>query len=256
MAAVPIRAAAWRHARRGLVRGSRRLEPGDRGARAPGQHHYRRGPHGDGASRRRRAAAGRHHAQGHGRRDRGAVPRPEGAGRRERRRPGRARAARPRRVPAGAARAGGAQHQSADPGRRRHLRGQALPRQRGVAATSRNSSFESFVVCQDFHLPEGFVPDMERNLLDLRYSEEAEDEDAEDWYTSRVSAERGVCVDVVFMGAGDVFGYDADQSYPLDEGEAGNGEQGDAAKYVHQEPLQKPINPPYANALKKQQCKQ
>ncbi|KAG6611328.1 ribosomal RNA large subunit methyltransferase J [Phytophthora cinnamomi] len=122
--------------------------------------------------------------------------------------------------------------------------------------TSRNSSFESFVVCQDFHLPEGFVPDMERNLLDLRYSEEAEDEDAEDWYTSRVSAERGVCVDVVFMGAGDVFGYDADQSYPLDEGEAGNGEQGDAAKYVHQEPLQKPINPPYANALKKQQCKQ
>ncbi|KAG7391539.1 putative tRNA (cytidine(32)/guanosine(34)-2'-O)-methyltransferase [Phytophthora pseudosyringae] len=108
--------------------------------------------------------------------------------------------------------------------------------------TSRNSSFESFVVCQDFHLPKDFVPDMERNLLDLRYIEDAENDDVDDWYMSKVSAERGVCVDVVFMGAGDVFGYDADQSYPLDEDE-----------YVHREPLQKPINPPYANALKKQQ---
>ncbi|CEG48141.1 ribosomal rna large subunit methyltransferase j [Plasmopara halstedii] len=62
--------------------------------------------------------------------------------------------------------------------------------------TSRNSSFESFVVCQNFHLPENFVPDIERNLLDLRYAEDAEDVDE--------------C-------AGDVFGYDADQSYPLDE---------------------------------------
>jgi tRNA (cytidine32/guanosine34-2'-O)-methyltransferase len=122
--------------------------------------------------------------------------------------------------------------------------------------TSRNSSFESFVVCEDFLLPEGFVPDMERNLLDLRYLEDAE-EDTDDWYTSKVSAERGVCVDVVFIGAGDVFGYDADQSYPLDE-EAGDdaAQGGDAAKYVHREPLQKPINPPYANALKKQQRKQ
>ncbi|KAF4033610.1 FtsJ-like methyltransferase [Phytophthora infestans] len=121
--------------------------------------------------------------------------------------------------------------------------------------TSRNSSFEAFVVCQDFHLPKDFVPDMERNLLDLQYVEDAKYEDDEDWYTSDVSAERGVCADVVFMGAGDVFGYDADQSYPLDEDEGDTATQGDAAKYVHQEPLQKPINPPYANALKKQQHK-
>ncbi|KAF1774097.1 S-adenosyl-L-methionine-dependent methyltransferase [Phytophthora cactorum] len=107
--------------------------------------------------------------------------------------------------------------------------------------TSRNSSFEAFVVCQDFHLPKDFVPDMERNLLDLHYIEDAENED-DDWYTSEVSAERGVCVDVVFMGAGDVFGYDADQSYPLDEMRG-------APQH------RKPINPPYANALKKQQSK-
>lgn len=118
--------------------------------------------------------------------------------------------------------------------------------------TSRNSSFESFVVCQDFHLPNDFLPNMERNLLDLRYIEDAETEDGGDWYDSNISAERGVCVDVVFMSAGDVFGYDADQSYPLDEDEKGRTGVVDGAKYSHQEPLQKPINPPYANALRNQ----
>uniref|UniRef100_A0AAV1UE46 Putative tRNA (cytidine(32)/guanosine(34)-2'-O)-methyltransferase n=1 Tax=Peronospora matthiolae TaxID=2874970 RepID=A0AAV1UE46_9STRA len=123
--------------------------------------------------------------------------------------------------------------------------------------TSRNSSLEAFAVCQHFRLPNGFVPDMERNLLDLRYIEDIETGDEDDeWYNSGVSAERGVCVDVVFMGAGDVFGYDADQSYSLDEDTANDSTVGYAPKYVHQEPLQKPINPPYASALKKQQSKQ
>lgn len=103
---------------------------------------------------------------------------------------------------------------------------------------SRNSSFEAFVVCQGFQLPEGYVPSMERNLLDLQYVGEDEDEDTS--YCSNVDVQRGVCVDVVFLGSGDVFGYDADQSYPLDDSE-----------YVHQEPLQKPINPPYQSALQK-----
>ncbi|KAL7687385.1 putative ribosomal RNA large subunit methyltransferase E [Plasmopara halstedii] len=119
--------------------------------------------------------------------------------------------------------------------------------------TSRNSSFESFVVCQNFHLPENFVPDIERNLLDLRYAEDAEDVD--EWYNSHISAERGVCVDVVFLSAGDVFGYDADQSYPLDEDKEGSAAESNGTKYIHQEPLQKPINPPYASALKKHQSR-
>lgn len=117
---------------------------------------------------------------------------------------------------------------------------------------SRNSSFESFVVCQDFHLPEGYVPSMERNLLDFLYADDVEEgtdeEDFQEW-TSAVAAERGLCDDVVFQGSGDVFGLDSDQSYPLEEdSKVANG---DGASYVHQEPLQKPINPPYANALKK-----
>lgn len=109
---------------------------------------------------------------------------------------------------------------------------------------SRNSSFESFIVCQDFHLPEGFQPSMEQNLLDLQYEGEALDESD----ASGVDVHRGVCVDVVFLGSGDVFGYDADQSYPLEE-------EGEEASYSRQEPLQKPINPPYANALKKKTSK-
>lgn len=115
---------------------------------------------------------------------------------------------------------------------------------------SRNSSFESFVVCQDFHLPDGYVPSMERNLLDLLYLEDLEDEDDDDalLYNSNVSSERGVCADALFQGSGDVFGYDADQSYPLEEDGTSSS---DGVAYVHQEPLQKPINPPYANALKK-----
>ncbi|GAB9468947.1 Ribosomal RNA large subunit methyltransferase j [Globisporangium polare] len=109
---------------------------------------------------------------------------------------------------------------------------------------SRNSSFESFVVCQDFRLPEDFVPSMERNLLDLQYV----GEDDESAYCSNVDVYRGVCVDVVFLGSGDVFGYDADQSYPLDDAAD---EDSSARGYVHQEPLQKPINPPYKSALEK-----
>ncbi|KAI9914787.1 hypothetical protein PsorP6_008555 [Peronosclerospora sorghi] len=119
--------------------------------------------------------------------------------------------------------------------------------------TSRNSSFESFVVCRNFHLPVDFVPNMEQNLLDLRYIDDVDNKNSDNWYTSTIPAERGVCVNVVFMGAGDVFGYDADQSYPLDEVKKYNGTLGDAALYIHQEPLQKPINPPYADALKKRQ---
>lgn len=112
---------------------------------------------------------------------------------------------------------------------------------------SRNSSFESFVVCQDFRLPEGYEPSMERNLLDLHYVEDDED-DQESPLTlaSSIEAERGVCSDVVFLGSGDVFGYDADQSYPLEEGD-----ETKSTGYVHQAPLQMPINPPYASALKK-----
>ncbi|GLE01293.1 hypothetical protein PINS_up010123 [Pythium insidiosum] len=119
---------------------------------------------------------------------------------------------------------------------------------------SRNSSFESFVVCQDFRLPEGYEPTMEMPMLDMHYADDAD----EDVLASGVTVDRGVCDGVFFRGCGDVFGYDADQSYPLEEvlvGDADDSSETAAARkkraYVHQEPLQKPINPPYAVALLK-----
>ncbi|TDH67509.1 hypothetical protein CCR75_005280 [Bremia lactucae] len=102
--------------------------------------------------------------------------------------------------------------------------------------TSRNSSFEAFVVCKDFRLPKTFVPDMERNLLDLRYTEDSEADNFDD------------C-------AGDVFGYDADQSYPLEESEVSEMAARKIDAYVYQGSLQMPINPPYAHALEKKYCK-
>jgi tRNA (cytidine32/guanosine34-2'-O)-methyltransferase len=122
---------------------------------------------------------------------------------------------------------------------------------------SRNSSFESFVVCQHFRLPDGYSPTMDMPLLDLQYTHEDCIGDETNTETlCGVAVDRGVCDDVFFLGSGDVFGYDADQSYPLDEAEeededAGTHGTGKKRAYVHQEPLQKPINPPYANALKK-----
>lgn len=107
---------------------------------------------------------------------------------------------------------------------------------------SRNSSFEAFVVCRGFALPAGYVPSMERNLLDLQYAYEQDDDDVDElapkWLRSQVETHRGVCADVGFTAAGDVFGLDADQSYPLNA-------------YVHHAPLQLPINPPYKSALEK-----
>ncbi|ETV98181.1 ribosomal RNA large subunit methyltransferase J [Aphanomyces invadans] len=89
---------------------------------------------------------------------------------------------------------------------------------------SRNSSFESFVVCQGLHLSHALPTSMALNLFDLPYDNE----------TDRLVGS----TPVLFQSCGDVDGWDADQSYPIDEHGA----------YTHQEPLQKPINPPYALA--------
>jgi tRNA (cytidine32/guanosine34-2'-O)-methyltransferase len=37
--------------------------------------------------------------------------------------------------------------------------------------SSRNSSIESFIVCRNYKPPVGFVPSMDRLLLDHQYSE-------------------------------------------------------------------------------------
>jgi tRNA (cytidine32/guanosine34-2'-O)-methyltransferase len=96
--------------------------------------------------------------------------------------------------------------------------------------SSRNSSIESFVVCRRFFLPEGFVPSMNRLLLDHHYG-------------SGNELLGPSSLVVPFVACGDLSGFDPDKSYPLvlDDGE----------EYVYREPVQSPINPNYKSALQK-----
>ena len=67
----------------------------------------------------------------------------------------------------------------------------------------RNAPFpESFVVCEDYRPPEGYVPTMTNPLLDHQYSD-----------LDQLSGPNRVLVP--FLACGDLSGYDADLTYPL-----------------------------------------
>lgn len=69
--------------------------------------------------------------------------------------------------------------------------------------SSRNSSIESFVVCQDYSPPEGYIPTMVNPLLDLSYQGSWQDL-------------KGINrVIVPFLACGDLSAYDSDMTYPL-----------------------------------------
>lgn len=94
--------------------------------------------------------------------------------------------------------------------------------------SSRNSSIESFVVCQGYNQPEGYVPTMMNPLLDHTYTD----------FDSLEGPNRYI---VPFLACGDLSAYDSDKSYPLT--------LEDGKEYKYREPTQKPINPPYQSAL-------
>jgi len=98
--------------------------------------------------------------------------------------------------------------------------------------SSRNSSIESFVVCQHYSPPEGYKPTMANPLLnqDLDYS----------------TLEGVNRIVTPFMACGDLNSYDSDMTYPL--------QLDDGKEYKNLPPTQAPIKPPYAtaNMLKKQ----
>ncbi|PIK32928.1 hypothetical protein BSL78_30260 [Apostichopus japonicus] len=98
--------------------------------------------------------------------------------------------------------------------------------------SSRNSSIESFVVCQNYAPPKGYVPNMSNPLLDHHY-------DAN--FNNLEGPNRVI---VPFLACGDLSAYDSDKTYPL-QLEPGDG-------YTTLPPTQAPINPPYktAKALK------
>ena len=68
--------------------------------------------------------------------------------------------------------------------------------------SSRNSSIESFVVCQGYSQPPGYVPTMINPLLDHTYTD----------FDQLEGPNRFI---VPFLACGDLSAYDADKTYPL-----------------------------------------
>lgn len=100
-------------------------------------------------------------------------------------------------------------------------------------SSSRNSSIESFVVCQKYSPPDGFDPTLITPYLDVSNKD----------FSSLGGINRVI---IPFIVCGDVSAFDSDSTYPLQlEGE-------EAYKYRH--PVQPPIAPPYSfkNTLKKE----
>ncbi|CAG4956574.1 unnamed protein product [Colias eurytheme] len=96
--------------------------------------------------------------------------------------------------------------------------------------SSRNSSIEAFVVCQNYNPPPAYVPTMVNPLLDHKYCD----------FNQFTGVNRFI---VPFNACGDINAYDSDTSYPLLlEGQE---------HYEYREPVQSPIDPPYKDILDK-----
>ncbi|KAJ1438753.1 cell division-like protein [Ochromonadaceae sp. CCMP2298] len=103
--------------------------------------------------------------------------------------------------------------------------------------SSRNSSIESFVVCRDYTPPVGFKASMNTLLLDHKYSAPGQSQGNGDMGDLGNELLGPAALVVPFVACGDLSGYDADKSYPLElEGES---------TYIYHAPVQPPINPNY-----------
>ncbi|KAI8051128.1 FtsJ-like methyltransferase-domain-containing protein [Syncephalis plumigaleata] len=93
--------------------------------------------------------------------------------------------------------------------------------------SSRNSSIEAFIVCEDYQPPKDYVPSMINPILDLHYGIDH----------PMTGTQREI---VPFLACGDLAGWDADRTYPLEI----NG-----MAYRPLDPLQSPISPAYKTAI-------
>uniref|UniRef100_A0A1B0A632 Putative tRNA (cytidine(32)/guanosine(34)-2'-O)-methyltransferase n=1 Tax=Glossina pallidipes TaxID=7398 RepID=A0A1B0A632_GLOPL len=97
--------------------------------------------------------------------------------------------------------------------------------------SSRNSSIEAFVVCQNYNCPEGYIPQMINPMVDdVKVIAGATD--------SKINQEL-----IPFVVCGDLNGFDSDMSYNLDLEKN--------AEYTYHEVVQKPISPAYKEILDK-----
>uniref|UniRef100_A0A1A7Y7P9 Putative tRNA (cytidine(32)/guanosine(34)-2'-O)-methyltransferase n=1 Tax=Iconisemion striatum TaxID=60296 RepID=A0A1A7Y7P9_9TELE len=94
--------------------------------------------------------------------------------------------------------------------------------------SSRNSSIEAFVVCQNYCPPEGYVPNMSNPLLDQTYDVD---------FNQLEGPNRVI---VPFLACGDLSAFDSDRTYPL--------QLEDGKRYQYTPPTQPPICPPYQEA--------
>ncbi|KAL9233135.1 hypothetical protein vseg_008167 [Gypsophila vaccaria] len=104
--------------------------------------------------------------------------------------------------------------------------------------SSRNSSIEAFVVCEDYSPPEGFnEKDLYRLLKEVGSPSGADDIDCSSGWLEGPNK-----VYIPFLACGDLNGYDSDRSYPLPQVPEGT-------TYKSLDPVQPPIAPPYKRAL-------
>lgn len=96
--------------------------------------------------------------------------------------------------------------------------------------SSRNSSIEAFIVCLGYNPPADYVPNMANPLMDVPY----------DSSNPIVGSNRTI---VPFVACGDLCGFDADMTYPLEISDSGE------QPYQPRDPAQSPISPPYKRAL-------
>lgn len=95
-------------------------------------------------------------------------------------------------------------------------------------ASSRNSSIEAFVVCQNYQPPEGYIPQKINPMHDD---------------IQIIANETGSDVNrtvIPFLICGDLRGCDSDMSYSLDP-----------ESYVYRDVVQKPIAPAYKDVLER-----
>ncbi|KAL3288158.1 hypothetical protein HHI36_002609 [Cryptolaemus montrouzieri] len=93
-------------------------------------------------------------------------------------------------------------------------------------SSSRNSSIEAFIVAKKYNPPEGFDPKLMTPFLNV----------GERNFDQLTGINRII---IPFMVCGDMSAYDSDVTYPLQL-------EGEEEPYTYHEPVQKPIDPPYA----------
>jgi tRNA (cytidine32/guanosine34-2'-O)-methyltransferase len=93
--------------------------------------------------------------------------------------------------------------------------------------SSRNSSIEAFIVCQNYQPPDNYIPQKINPMIDdLKVITE----------TTKSEVNRNI---IPFVVCGDLRSYDSDMSYSIDE------------NYEHTDIVQKPTAPPYKDVLER-----